>query len=127
MRPAEPWHRVGIMTDSSWVSIGPLDDIPEGEIIPVSPGGFAAIVVRRGYAVYAYEDRCTHVDYPLSTGYVDRDEIVCPWHGACFAVETGEIRCPPADGPLIAVPVRVQEGQVELCVRAGRQLADLDQ
>ena len=116
-----------MLSCGDWVPIGTLRGIPEGQIVAVAPAGVAAIVVRRGHSVYAYEDRCTHVDYPLSTGYVDCDEIVCPWHGACFAVDTGEIRCPPADGPLIAIPVRVRDGQVELKVHVGGSFADPDQ
>ena len=50
---------------------------------------------------FAIRDVCTHEEAPLSEGEVVEDEtIVCPWHGACFSLRTGEALTPPAIEPV---------------------------
>ena len=49
----------------------------------------------RGHA--AFQDRCTHRGGPLSDGALICGVVQCPWHGSQFDVETGEVRCGPAE------------------------------
>jgi nitrite reductase/ring-hydroxylating ferredoxin subunit/uncharacterized membrane protein len=56
------------------------------------------IVVARtetGYA--AFDDRCTHRGGPLSDGALICGTVQCPWHGSQFDVNTGEVKCGPAE------------------------------
>ena len=58
----------------------------------------ARIVVARtedGYA--AFQDRCTHRGGPLSDGALICGTVQCPWHGSQFDVQTGEVKCGPAE------------------------------
>lgn len=102
------------MSLRSWTPVLPCQDLPEQTMRAVEMGSLAVLLVRRQGKVYAYEDRCTHIDFPLSTGMLDGGEIVCPWHGACFQVETGAVLAPPAESPLAAIPVREHNGWIEL-------------
>ena len=61
---------------------------------------------------FAIKDVCTHDQAPLSEGELDGDTIVCPWHGACFSVRTGEALSLPATEPVETVPVILQGHEV---------------
>ena len=56
---------------------------------------------------FAIKDVCTHDQAPLSEGELDGDTIVCPWHGACFSVRTGEALSLPATEPVETFPVKL--------------------
>lgn len=100
--------------DADWQTIGQLGQWPENQLIPVQVNGIALVMVVRGGRPFVYQDRCPHVDYPLSVGHVEGDEIVCTWHGACFAVETGDVRCPPSPGPLFRIATRLKRSFVQV-------------
>jgi 3-phenylpropionate/trans-cinnamate dioxygenase ferredoxin subunit len=63
---------------------------------------------------YAIEDVCTHDGGILTGGPVENDEVICPRHGARFSVRTGEALSPPAFEPVAKLPVRVENGIVEV-------------
>ena len=52
----------------------------------------------RGHA--AFQDRCTHRGGPLSDGVLICGTVQCPWHGSQFDVQTGEVKCGPAEQPI---------------------------
>jgi 3-phenylpropionate/trans-cinnamate dioxygenase ferredoxin component len=61
----------------------------------------------------AIRDVCTHEDAPLSEGQVLEDEtVVCPRHGACFSLRTGEALTPPAIEPVQTYPVVLREDDI---------------
>ena len=66
-------------------------------------------------------DACTHGDASLSEGFVEGDEIECPWHGGRFCVRDGKATAPPAAFALRTWPVRVVDGQVCIDVAAGAE------
>jgi nitrite reductase/ring-hydroxylating ferredoxin subunit len=61
---------------------------------------------------FAIKDVCTHDQAPLSEGELNGDTIVCPWHGACFSVRTGEALSLPATEPVETFPVILQGDEV---------------
>ena len=65
--------------------------------------------------VYAIDDRCPHRGGPLGAGTLENGEVVCPLHGWAFDLKTGACRSGP-DRPVKTYPVRVVDGQVEICV-----------
>ena len=45
---------------------------------------------------FAVSRRCRHLGGPLDEGEIDDDGcLVCPWHGATYDVESGEMRRGP--------------------------------
>jgi len=65
-------------------------------------------------AFFAIKDVCTHEQAPLSEGELTGETIVCPWHGACFSVKTGEALSLPATEPVETFPVVLQGDDVYL-------------
>lgn len=49
---------------------------------------------------YATQEKCTHAGGPLSEGELDGQVITCPWHGSCFDVTDGQVKCRPAVKPI---------------------------
>ncbi len=64
--------------------------------------------------ICAFQDRCSHQNFPLSGGELDDCEVECPFHGAVFDIRTGEALALPAAAPIAVYQVRVQEGRVLL-------------
>lgn len=47
--------------------------------------------------VFATSHLCPHYKAPLAKGTLSSDgRVMCPWHGACFRVQTGDIEDAPS-------------------------------
>ncbi len=64
---------------------------------------------------YAIDDMCTHAGGPLSEGELNGDTVICPWHGSCFNVKTGQVTCGEATNPVQTYRVVIDNeiGRVE--------------
>jgi 3-phenylpropionate/trans-cinnamate dioxygenase ferredoxin subunit len=89
-------------------------EVPEGGVVGVEVEGTLVCLVRVDGQVYAFHDKCSHRDFPLSNGELDTDAcaITCEWHGAQFDVRTGEALCLPATRPVPTYPVEERDGKV---------------
>jgi len=67
-----------------------------------------------GGEFYAIDDLCSHEEGPLSEGFVEGEEVECPWHAARFNIKTGEATCPPAYEGVQSYKVRVSGDDVEV-------------
>jgi apoptosis-inducing factor 3 len=70
--------------------------IAEGAPHPGHAMGEAVVVVRSGATFHALGGKCTHYGGPLAEGLVERGTIRCPWHHACFDLQTGDAAAGPA-------------------------------
>jgi nitrite reductase/ring-hydroxylating ferredoxin subunit/uncharacterized membrane protein len=68
--------------------------IDQMKLVHVGNERIAVGRTERGYA--AFQDRCTHKGGPLSDGVLICGTVQCPWHGSQFDVNTGEVKCGPA-------------------------------
>src|SRR5690242_7436750 len=94
----------------------PETDVREGVPLLGHVDGEAVVLVRDAGRVYALGATCTHYGGPLAEGRVFGGAIHCPWHHACFALDTGR-----ASGPaLAAVPcwdVALEGGTIRVGAR----------
>ncbi|MDN5005107.1 FAD-dependent oxidoreductase [Bradyrhizobium sp. GCM10027634] len=65
-------------------------------------GGEDVLLVQAGSEIFAIEPLCSHYHGPLAEGLVVGDTIRCPWHHACFSLQSGEAMRPPALNALAA-------------------------
>ncbi|KAJ3092310.1 hypothetical protein HK102_008621 [Quaeritorhiza haematococci] len=80
------------------VEVANVNDLKNGEMKEVSLGSSKALLSRVNDKYYATSHLCTHYKAPLIKGTLaDDGRVMCPWHGACFRVQTGDIE----DGPSV--------------------------
>jgi NAD(P)H-dependent nitrite reductase small subunit len=94
-----------------WIKVAEKKDIPDGEAISVEAGKETVAVFNVGGAYFATSDVCPHAGGPLSDGWVEDQQVVCPWHGWAFDLEPGE--CSRDDG-LCRYPVRTEGEAIEI-------------
>jgi 3-phenylpropionate/trans-cinnamate dioxygenase ferredoxin reductase subunit len=75
-------------------------ELTDGAIISGRVGEDDVILVRRGETIHAIGAHCTHYKGPLAQGLVVGETIRCPWHHACFSLNTGEAVGAPALDPV---------------------------
>lgn len=93
-----------------------LDDVPPGTLLGVEVNGRRVCLANVDGEVYAFQDNCTHQDFPLSAGELDDGRIECAWHGARFDVRTGRAVALPAIKPVQTFQVEVEDGVIYVAV-----------
>ncbi|OMC46370.1 (2Fe-2S)-binding protein [Mycobacterium sp. IS-2888] len=86
----------------------------DGQPQRVEVAGVGVVLYRNDDKVLAVGAHCPHLGAPMNDGWIDRDRIVCPWHGSRFACESGEVTRGPATAALPSYPVRIRDGLVEV-------------
>jgi len=75
----------------SWVTLGPLSAIPEGEGRTFDVGGLRVAVFRaRDGSVYATQAECPHKGGPLADGLLGAGTLICPLHSLKFDLTSGK-------------------------------------
>ncbi|OBB06254.1 hypothetical protein A5662_10250 [Mycobacteriaceae bacterium 1482268.1] len=113
-------HRIGVdrsetsLEPREFVAVIASDDLPADEPRRVRHDGVGVVLVRRGDDIYAVGEHCSHLAAPMSEGWLYRGELVCPWHGSCFDLESGAPVNGPATAPLACYETRVNDGHIEI-------------
>ncbi len=94
-----------------YVRVARLEDIaPEGCLV-VEVDGQTVALFRHAGGVFAVDNRCPHMGFPLHQGSVDCGILTCHWHHARFDLASGGTFDPWADD-VRSYPVRVESGEV---------------
>lgn len=101
---------------TTYLDVCAFDDIPNGKHRAFTIAGRSILVFRVNADVYAVENRCTHLDFPLEGGRQIGCDIICRQHGARFDIRTGKAVAGPAVDPLRRFDARVRDGRVEVRV-----------
>jgi nitrite reductase/ring-hydroxylating ferredoxin subunit len=87
-------------------------DVTEDVPLRVEACGNALAVFRVNGRHYVTQDACTHGPGSLAEGYVEGEEVECPFHQGRFHIPTGRPSGPPCTIPLRTWDVRVVDGRV---------------
>ncbi len=93
------------------INAGTVEDLKEVGCKVVTGGGHAVAVIHHDGEIYAVDNRCPHMGFPLDRGSVSGGILTCHWHHARFDLASGGTFNPFADD-VRSFPVTVADGQV---------------
>ncbi|MFB6095025.1 MAG: Rieske (2Fe-2S) protein, partial [Halodesulfurarchaeum sp.] len=76
--------------DSAYVPVADLDRLESDGPLVVSENGRAIALFSHEESVYAVDNRCPHMGFPLVRGSVGEGVLTCHWHHARFELEEGD-------------------------------------
>jgi nitrite reductase/ring-hydroxylating ferredoxin subunit len=94
-----------------WVRVVALAELPPKPCAVVHVEGHTLAIVRDQGRIYAVDNRCPHMGFPLDRGSVCDGILTCHWHHARFDLATGGTFDQWADD-VPAYPVEVREGDL---------------
>ena len=102
-----------------YVRAAEVDDLRATGCKVVSLEGHAVALFSHGESIYAVDNRCPHMGFPLDRGSVKDCILTCHWHHARFDLTSGGTLDPWADD-VRSMPVEVRGGEiwVDLAERA---------
>ena len=98
-------------TTQGLIKAGSLDELRARGCAVVTGGGHTIAVFYHRDKVYAVDNRCPHMGFPLDRGTVQDGILTCHWHHARFDLASGGTFDPFADD-VRAFPTSVVDGQV---------------
>lgn len=110
---AHDWGMSTTEPEPGWQAIFEAEFLEEGAPQRVVVEGLPPLAVfKLADGCFVTADTCTHGEASLCEGFVEGDEIECPWHSGRFSIRTGEPTAMPACDPIRAYKTRVIAGQV---------------
>jgi nitrite reductase/ring-hydroxylating ferredoxin subunit len=96
------------------IRIAARSDVGSGKAIAVELMGQRIAVFNAEGTYYAIGDTCTHRGGPLSEGEVQGTTVTCPWHGAQYDLQTGNVLRPPAPQGVHSYKVVVEDDDIKV-------------
>ena len=93
------------------ILVGPVTELEEKRCRVVTGAGHTMAVFRHDGRIYAVDNRCPHMGFPLERGTVKDGILTCHWHHARFDLASGGTFDPFADD-VRTFPVTVIDGEV---------------
>lgn len=104
------------------VRVCSISEVPTGtaKVVKVEDKPIAIFNLNGNF--YATDDTCPHEGGPLSYGFIEGENVTCPWHGATFHIMSGKTLEPPAgekmgppvDRGIVCYPLRVVGADIEI-------------
>ncbi len=98
-------------TMAGQINAGTIDEIKKRGCTVVTGGGHAIAVFHHDGELFAVDNRCPHMGFPLDRGSVKDGILTCHWHHARFDLASGGTFNPFADD-VRSYPVSVSDGVV---------------
>ncbi len=98
--------------DSQLTALCAAADVEDDTPVRVETHDTAFAVFRVGDRHYVTQDACTHGPGSLTEGFVDGEEIECPFHQGRFHIPTGRPSAPPCTVSLRVWEAHLIDGQV---------------
>jgi nitrite reductase/ring-hydroxylating ferredoxin subunit len=96
-----------------WKELGAVEEIPVGQMRKYDVEGREITVARLDQGIYAFDDRCPHMNAPLHQGKIETDCVICPLHRTRFELSTGE----RMSDPKIPLPKALKVGAMMAGIR----------
>lgn len=74
----------------TYYALAKTNELEEGFKRSVKLPAMTLVICYQENSVFIFEDRCPHMDIPLSTGTLEKGMIRCRAHGIAFDLATGE-------------------------------------
>lgn len=87
-------------------------EIAPGGALRAELGDAAYAVFNVGGRFYVTQDQCTHGPGSLSEGFVEGEEIECPFHAGRFHIPTGNPAAPPCTEAIKVWTARLVDGKI---------------
>ena len=96
---------------SEFIECAEVADIPDEGVIAVNVSGQSIALAKSDGEIFAVDNRCPHMGYPLNRGSVHDGILICHWHHAMFDLASGCTFHPFADD-VEPFPIEVRDGKV---------------
>jgi nitrite reductase/ring-hydroxylating ferredoxin subunit len=101
----------GVLMQEGWIHVGSLADLERAHSMVVKGADRPIVVIAQHGKVFALDNRCPHLGFPLHKGTIRDGILTCHWHEARFDVCSGcTLDLWADDTP--AFDTKVAEGQV---------------
>ena len=108
---------------SNFVKVANLDELAEGKPRAVRVEGQSIALFKHNGSVYATDNQCPHMGYPLTRGRVRGGVLTCDWHGWSYDMGGGGCFTGGCDD-LATFPVEVRADEIYIDIASGGKKRD---
>ncbi len=112
-----------MLTKTAFIQAASLSDLRAKGSLSVQVDGHPVVLFLYGAQVYAVDNRCPHMGFPLDRGTVRDGILTCHWHHARFDLASGGTFDLFADDVRV-FPVDVRDEQIWVDISAQRDLIE---
>jgi len=94
------------------VAVCQIDELKNGQMRQMKANGKDILLARHQDEYFAVAPHCSHYGAPLEKGVMSDGRIICPWHNACYRLQTGEHLEPPGRDRLASYAVSIEGNSV---------------
>lgn len=87
-------------------------DFSNGDKKEITIGDKELLLIKNEDQFFAIDSKCSHYGAPLIKGAVSGNQVICPWHHACFNLKDGRLEEPPATDGLNGYRVELKGNDV---------------
>ncbi len=101
---------MAVKAENQWVRVSSLLELKRQNCLTAQANGHTLALFHHGGRVFAVDNRCPHMGFPLSDGSVRDGILTCHWHHARFDLASGGTFDPWADDvPAFPIELRGEE------------------
>ena len=97
---------------SNLLKVCNISEIPVDTLLKKDIEGNSVILIKKNDSIYAIENKCSHMNYPLDDGELNQYEIECIHHGAKFDIRNGKPTSLPATENIKTYEVVIKKEEV---------------
>lgn len=95
-----------------FLKVADVRDLSKNQMRVYNVKGQEILVINIEGELYAVNNQCPHLGYPLYLGRLEGDVLVCGFHDAKFNVRTGKSIGPVTGKPLKTFQVKIHDSSI---------------